>query len=288
MTDEKPIQHHPLESMSDGEGIAVEDKLWWLLGRKPIIRRYLEGAITPGAGMTIMDIGCGSGGSLDVLAEFGEVIGVEPSAVLARRARQRGIAKAVFQQDALNLDECRDVDLFTMFDVLEHIEDDHAFLRKLRERAPQNHQLLISVPALQFLFSDHDRILHHCRRYSGRRLRSTLTAAGYRVRRMSYFMFLLFPLALAARMKDKLMARLGRPSKSLDVSDVPRFLSVPFAASLKLEAFLSKGIRLPVGLWLFALAESRAPAQHAGTLIDKSGSRERPPIDPGRQEKAGT
>lgn len=253
---EKQIQHHALEAMSDEEGMTIEDRSWWVRGRKAIIREYLERARRRGTLSTIMDIGCGSGGNLDVLGDFGGVIGVEPSEPLARRARSRGVAEAVFQQDALELDECRNVDLFTMFDVLEHIENDEAFLAELRKKAAQKHRLLVSVPACPFLYSDHDRMLHHYRRYTYRTLESTLDEAGYQVLQMSYFMFFLFPLVLFARMKDKFMARLGKKRTTVDVGDVPQNLTGPFAATLTLEALMSRKIRLPIGLWLFALAES--------------------------------
>ena len=206
---------------------------------------------------TIMDVGCGSGGSLDVLAEFGRVIGVEPSETLARRARARGVAETVHQQDALQLDVCREVDLFTMFDVLEHIEDDRDFLARLRRQAGRPHRLLVSVPACPFLFSEHDRILHHHRRYSRGMLAAALTESGYEVRRMSHFLCFLFPLALLVRMKEKLRAKLGKTDNEVDVGDVPPALALPFSASLRLEAWLGERIRFPIGVWLFALAERR-------------------------------
>ncbi len=265
MNSRLPIQGHALEAMPDAESLRIEDRLWWVRGRKAIIREYLERAKRHGEISTIMDIGCGSGGTLDVLSHFGRLLGVEPSAVLARRARSRGIAEAVFQQDVLELDECREMKLFTMFDVLEHIETDKAFLVELRRKATQKHQLLVSVPACPFLYGDHDRILHHYRRYSGASLRSTLEDGGYRVLRMSYFLSFLFPLALFARMKDRLMAGFGRKRSMVEIGDIPPIVAVPLAATLKIEALLSRKVRFPIGLWLFALAESdgqrRAPCK---------------------------
>lgn len=242
--------------MPDSEGMLLEDRLWWLRGRKAIIEEYLERAARHGAVSRIMDIGCGSGGSHDVLGRFGRVIGVERSEVLASRARSRGLAEVVLQQDALTLDECRDVELFTMFDVLEHIESDRLFLAELRKKAAHKHLLLVSVPACPFLYSNHDRVLHHYRRYTDRALRSALDAGGYRVLHMSYFMFFLFPLALLARLREKCMARLGRQSAAIDLGDCPALLSAPLASTLRVEAFLSRRVRFPIGLWLFALAES--------------------------------
>jgi 2-polyprenyl-3-methyl-5-hydroxy-6-metoxy-1,4-benzoquinol methylase len=250
------IQDHALEFISDAEARQFEDSLWWVSGRKAIIRRFLKRAATSRQVSRLMDIGCGSGGSLDVLAEFGSVIGVEPSEILAQRARQRGIATVVHSQDVLELDECRRTDVFTMFDVLEHIENDVEFLTQLRKKAGRGHLLLISVPACPFMFGEHDRILHHHRRYSAQMLFQTLEKAGYRIVRLCPFMFFLFPFVLLSRMKDKLAARFGRKRTTIEVGHLPPFLSVVFSLALRIEGLWSQHVHFPIGLWLFALAES--------------------------------
>ncbi len=252
------VRHHALEDVPDADAVRVEDALWWMRGRKAIIRALLRRAAERGPLSNIMDIGCGSGGNLDVLAEFGSVVGVEPSEILARRARNRGVAKAVLTRDALELEETRNADVFTLFDVLEHLEDDAGFLATLRARGGRPHRLLVSVPACPFLYGDHDRLLHHHRRYSARMLRDRLETAGYRVLRMSHFMFFLFPLALLARLKDQAAAAGGGGRTVVDLAALPPYLSKPFALSLELEGALSRFLRFPFGLWLFALAESPA------------------------------
>lgn len=256
MNNKLPIQDHALESMPDAESLLIEDRLWWVLGRKAIIKEYVKRVTNYSTISGIMDIGCGSGGNLDALAGCGRVIGVEPSVILARRARGRGIAEAIFEQDVFELDECQNVQLFTMFDVLEHIENDKLFLGRLRKKAVHKHFLLVSVPACQFLYSDHDRILHHYRRYTNENLRTTLEESGYQVLQMSYFMFFLFPFVLFARMKEKIMAKLGKKKTDVEIGDLPPILSVPFSATLRVEAFLSRKIRFPIGLWLFAIAKA--------------------------------
>jgi len=259
MNDIPTIQDHALENMPDAENLILEDTLWWMRGRKAIIKEYLERATQHGAISNIMDIGCGSGGNLEVLRDFGSVFGVEPSETLARRARSRGIAETIFEQDVLQRDEIRNMQLLTMFDVLEHIEDDEAFLTQLQQNAAPGHRLLVSVPAGPFLYSEHDRILHHYRRYTNKMLRSTLEKSGYQVLHSSYFMSILFPLALLARVKEKLMTGLGKKSTTVELGALPPILSIPFETTLKTEAILSRKLRFPLGLWLFALAIKKMP-----------------------------
>ena len=194
-------------------------------------------------------------GNLDVLAEFGEVIGVEPSSVLAERSRARGIASQVYELPAWQLSETRFVDLFTMFDVLEHIEDDADFLAKLKQRASHNHALLLSVPACPFLFGDHDKLLSHHRRYLKKMLSDCLVRAGYEPVVISYYMFFPFPGALAVRLLDKIKSCLGFRRKSVELGIVPPLVNSASSHVLNAESALSEYVRFPTGLWLFAIAE---------------------------------
>jgi hypothetical protein len=59
-------------------------------------------------------------------------------------------------------------------------------------------------------------------------------------------------------MRGKIMAKLGKKSTTVEISDFPPILSVPFATTLRIEAFLSRKVRFPIGLWLFALAENQS------------------------------
>jgi SAM-dependent methyltransferase len=251
------IQDHALEQYSEETALELEDSLWWFQGRKSIIRNYLELARQRMSLDTIMDVGCGSGGSLEVLAEYGSVIGVERSPVLAERARSRKIAVEVMEVDVANMREGLDVRLFTFFDVLEHIEDDSSVLKQLKRSASQKHLLLVSVPACPFLYGRHDKILHHYRRYSRDMLKRCLTDGGYRVLHMSYFMFLLFPLALLDRLRDQVSSVLGKERETVNLGIVPPLLNKILVGALRLEALLGKYVSFPIGLWLFALAEKQ-------------------------------
>jgi SAM-dependent methyltransferase len=252
--------HHALEAVESGAARDIEDALWWVQGRKSIIRRHIQKIVSrPARAETIMDVGCGSGGNLDVLAEFGRVIGVEPSRVLAERARGRGVASEVYELPAWELDETRSVDLLTMFDVLEHIECDTEFLERLRYSAAPNHMLLLSVPACQFLFGDHDRLLSHYRRYSLTTLKQCLARAGYRPLSIRYYMFFPFPAALAARVIDKVKSQFGIKRQSVDIGLVPPLVNWSLKHVLRLEAAVSQYVRFPIGLWLFAIAEPHGP-----------------------------
>jgi SAM-dependent methyltransferase len=251
------IRDHALEHLSDEKAVEIEDTLWWFQGRKAIIRSYLKIARRFSNLAVIMDIGCGSGGNLGVLSEFGKVFGLERSTVLAQRARSRGIASAVIEKDAGDISESKDVQLFTFFDVLEHVEHDSELLKKIRASAPQPHLLLISVPASPFLYGEHDKILHHYRRYSRRTLHNCLSTSGYRVLKIHYFMSFLFPFAVLERLKDQFFTAIGRERQNVNIGIVPPIVNNLLTSILELEAAAAGYIFFPAGLWLFALAEKQ-------------------------------
>ena len=251
------IRDHAFENINEKKAVELEDSLWWLQGRKHIIRNFLEEAGIEKKLEKIMDVGCGSGGNFDILAEFAStVLGVDRSHSLVERARSRGIARVVYEEDFFNLPDYDNIDVFTLFDVLEHIKDDIEFFKKLKRIAPPGHKVLISVPACQFLYSDHDRLLHHYRRYSRKTLDSLLRNNGYEIIRSRYFMFFLFPFALMSRFKEQILRLLRKKQTSVNLGEVPHWLNRILTKILYIESRIARYFRFPIGLWIFVLARS--------------------------------
>jgi len=84
--------------------------------------------------------------------------------------------------------------LLSLFDVLEHIDDDVGTLCFLREVLEPGGVLVLTVPAHPFLFDEMDRIAHHRRRYRRSELQDKLFIVGFRILCLSHFMvfFVLF------------------------------------------------------------------------------------------------
>jgi SAM-dependent methyltransferase len=248
------IKDHALEYYDDEAAEEIEETLWWLIGRRTIIRRYFNEIQLAKETTTIMDIGCGSGGNLAVLSEYGTVFGVEVSPTLARRATARHVGQ-IIQADFRTLDSLDHISIFTLFDVIEHIEDDNAFINNIPEHCSRPHYLLISVPACPFLYSQHDKLLHHHRRYSRRQLHTLLTSHGYDIITGSCFLSFLFPFVLISRFGEKLMALLGREPERVNLGRTPNLIGKFLIQVLNLEACLSNHITFPIGAWLFVIAK---------------------------------
>lgn len=232
--------------------LRAEDRHWWYRGRRRVIRSVLARAGLPAAAR-ILDAGCGSGRNMVELASFGTVTGVELSPVSVDAARARGIGEVVmgsigempFADDSFDLAVC--------LDVIEHLPDDRGALRELRRAVAPGGSLLVTVPAYQWLWSSHDTINQHCRRYTRATLLAATSDAGWHCKRVTYFNSLLLPVAVALRVLERL--RPEAPASSPDLWVPPAPLNRMLEAPLNLEAAIigRSGRGLPAGLSLLTV-----------------------------------
>jgi SAM-dependent methyltransferase len=230
----------------------AEDRHWWYRGRRTV----LDGVITQ-LGLPkparILDAGCGSGRNMVELGRLGTVTGVELSATSVALARGRD-AGEVIAGSVLEMPFADDsFDLAVSLDVIEHLEDDLAALRELRRTVAPGGVLLVTVPAYQWLWSGHDEINHHHRRYTRRSLQRVAEQAGWTQLRTTYFNSLLLPAAIALRVLDR-VNRARTTESSLDLWVPPEPLNWLLERPLALEAALiARGARIPAGLSLLAV-----------------------------------
>ena len=141
-------------------------------------------------------------------------------------------------------------DLIAVLDVVEHIEDDVAALAAMRDCLAPGGRILVTVPAHQWMWSAHDTVNHHHRRYSKATLAKAIGDAGLRPRALHYFNSLLFPLAAAARVAGRLTGR-----DDSDDSPPPKLVNALFETVFRWERHLVGRMPMPPGLSIVALAE---------------------------------
>ncbi len=229
----------------------AEDRHWWYRGRRTVLGGVIAGLGLP-ADARILDAGCGSGRYMVELARLGAVTGVELSETSVALARERGLGEVV-AGSVLEMPFAEDsFDLAVSLDVIEHLDDDLAALRELRRSVAPGGALLVTVPAYQWLWSGHDQINHHRRRYTRRSLQRVAEQAGWRQVRTTYFNSLLLPVAIVLRVLDRWNTK--TTESSLDLWVPPQPLNWLLERPLALEAALiARGGRIPAGLSLLAV-----------------------------------
>jgi len=228
---------------------AQEQDHWWFVARRAIIDSLVRTNIALPADARILEAGCGTGGNLALLAQYGALDAIEYDADARALAAARGLCRveAGALPDAIGFGDTR-YDLIALLDVLEHIEEDEASLSALGARLAPNGRLLLTVPAAPWLWSEHDVLHHHKRRYTHDGLLKVVAAAGLQVEASGHFNSLLFPLAVAQRFAHQLLRRDtpldARPSPLVNAA-----LQRIFAA----ERHLLGRFSLPMGLSLYAV-----------------------------------
>jgi SAM-dependent methyltransferase len=229
----------------------LEAHHWWFVSRRKIIATLIDLQLKGRPNARILEAGCGSGGNLAMLANFGRVDAFEYDAV----AREHATAKSGLPVEfgALPDDvpfEGGQYDLIGLFDVLEHVEADRGTLAALASRLNERGAILVTVPAFPFMWSRHDERHHHFRRYTRASLTELAAKAGLRVSYSSYFNFFLFPAALATRGLKRLIGS-DTPDDRMPSGPVNAILTQIFGS----ERHLVRWMRLPIGLSLAAVLE---------------------------------
>jgi 2-polyprenyl-3-methyl-5-hydroxy-6-metoxy-1,4-benzoquinol methylase len=170
---------------------------WWWRAREKLILRTLRSQQPPEGWKRILDVGCGDGLLFDQLLPFGEVEGVEPSAAVSENGPHRSrIHTCPFDQ---NFQPGKEFNLILMLDVLEHLPDPAATLRRALALLTPAGRLLITVPAFNALWTNHDLLNHHVTRYTRRSFRVLAGQAGMDIQAERYFFQWLVLLKLATR-----------------------------------------------------------------------------------------
>lgn len=232
----------------------LEDAHWWFLGRREVVLATLRRLLRGRAGLRILDAGCGTGGMLGPLAEFGTVEGLElePRAVEAARRRAGGAARVHPGGLPEGLPRGERYDLITALDVLEHIGPSVDALRALRSALAPGGTLVITVPAFPFLWSAHDEVNHHQRRYTRASLQRELATAGFAIRHLTHYNSLLFPPTAAVRLLQRVLPREGNPRSDLQLPPAP--VNAALRTLFALERWWVPRLEVPFGLSLLAVA----------------------------------
>jgi SAM-dependent methyltransferase len=242
----KEMQQHTYGIMDE-----VEGSHWWFVGRRAILESFLE-TLVPGPrsqGPKILDVGCGTGANLEMLAQYGAAQGVDVSDDALEFCRKKGLDARKGLAEELPFED-ESFDLVTALDVVEHLDDDIAGLKEMYRVLKKGGKTLIFVPAFMWLWGVQDDISHHRIRYTREQIVERLAKAGFNVDRATYANWTFFAPILAGR---TLMKLTGIKPESENNVNVPALNGV-FGKLFGAEKYWLRNFNFPFGVSIVVTA----------------------------------
>lgn len=228
---------------------------WWYLGMRQITIALLDKHLSRKRNLKILDAGCGPGTAFSYLKRYGQLIGVDASDEALRYARKHNQVKIVKASVSSLPFKDNSFDLVVCLDVLYHlwVKNINQALKEFNRVLKPGGFLFLREPAFKWLKSSHDLVDFGQRRFTKRQLQQALKRNSFKVGKISYANFLLFPLVLLKRLPESL--KLKKTSPKSDIRKLPPVLNLFLFKTLRTEAILLKYFNLPWGSSLICLAE---------------------------------
>ncbi len=233
---------------------ALEESHWWFVGRRDMVWRLLKDL---DRNLSILEVGCSGGPLMRLLQRngFAKVAGIdinECSIELCRNLGQTTVKVADGRATGFSDEQ---FDIVIASDVLEHIEDPVQGLTEWSRILKPKGILLMFVPAFQFLWSRHDEVNRHYRRYTKQEAAALLKQAGFCIERTAYWNFCLFFPVLLVRTMRGMFSRQQGENEGGDLAASGKIMNRILESVLKIEnSMLATGLNFPLGLSLFTVA----------------------------------
>ena len=245
-------------NLSEYEYLMQREKAYfWNVGRREILRAALLRNLDKKKDLDIIDIGCGTGGNMLLLNDFGKVSGLDFSEEALKFASKNNFESLTLGDATKLLFENESFDLATALDVLEHIPNDILAIQEAFRVLKSGGLFLITVPSYPWLWSQHDKVLHHVRRYYKNDLVKKLTQAGFLIEESSHFVMLAVFVNSIRKIKDKIFGSAKQGSHSYDIV-FGGIINYILLSVLRLEKFIMRFIGVPFGTSLLIVAKKPA------------------------------
>ncbi|MCF8379286.1 MAG: class I SAM-dependent methyltransferase [Bacteroidales bacterium] len=238
---------------------SVELEHWWFVARRETIYSFLKKYSKKSM---VLDIGCSSGLLLSGIRDEGffleNLYGIDISEKAIRNCKVNGIQNA-FVMDAEKI-EFRDkkFDIIIASDCLEHLQNDRNALENWYSLLNDDGIAIIFVPAFSFLWSHHDVVNKHVKRYTRSELTKLINNANFAIVKSGYWNFLFFFPAFMIRKLNTILLKISSKKENDKTGDLflpPKNVNKVLIKLLKLETRLIAKIRFPFGVSTFAIGK---------------------------------
>lgn len=239
------------------EYYSLERESWWFKARLNILENTVRRKIQTNPSIKILNVGVATGATTEMLQKYGEVVSVEYDEDCCKFLKEKtGIEAICASLTDLPFD-ADSFDLVCAFDVIEHIEEDYLAIQEVHRVLKSGGNYFFTVPAFQFLWSNHDVVNHHFRRYTQPQLNKLIEQSKLQVSYTTYFNFwLFFPIALTRFFLNLLPRKKGTSSSGSDndlVSTDSLINKVLYTIFNSENFLLKRGIRFPLGVSILSL-----------------------------------
>lgn len=229
----------------------LENNYFWFVSRAKILLKILKTRTNLNNESNVIDIGCGTGGFASELDKLYNVTCLDTEPIALEYCKKRGLTD-LHQGILEDFDpNGKKFDSAFMLDVIEHIEDDKEVVSQVYDLLEEGSYFLATVPAYQWMWSHHDVMHMHYRRYTKPNFEKLLKDAGFNIEYSSYYNTFLFPAVLLKRAIDKLTGA----KKEDPVEEVPEILNKLFEKIFSFESKFLPGMSFPFGLSIVVLAK---------------------------------
>tara|TARA_B100002052_G_C15767985_1_gene545591 strand:+ start:81 stop:827 length:747 start_codon:yes stop_codon:yes gene_type:complete len=235
--------------------ISLEKYHWWYVTRRSILKNICDNYIKNKKELSILEIGCGSGGNLSLLSKYGELYAMESDDFAIKNANSKKICEVRKGMLPDNIPYGKSFDIICLFDVLEHIQDDRLSLQTVNKYLNSDGKIILTVPAYMFLWSGHDIASHHKRRYTKGQIHQLLESTGFKKSYSSYFFSILFTILAPIRIIQKL---LDRKIVRHDIKRENSILNYLMIKIFSIESKLLPYFSLPFGVSIVTIADKKS------------------------------
>jgi SAM-dependent methyltransferase len=239
----------------------AERNHWWFRGRLRIVTALIRRFAPAARPLRVADVGCGMGAGFEALAEFGLVVGVDNSPRALAFSRSRGPFHLVAGELPRLPFAAGVFEVVCALDVIEHLDDDAAAVRELWRICAPGGLLVLTVPACPWLWSEHDEINDHKRRYTREGLRALLALPGAETARLSFMNAVLAPPLMLYRVLQRRLRKPRPPAEvpRSDIFNIPAPVNSFLAWLFGAEAGWLRLGALPFGVSLVAVLHKTKP-----------------------------